>query len=82
MWDKDIVLRCDEVPALYVGGAQNDVACLLSALTMMVHNILLYVLMGLHGFTYIPTLCTTSMVHSYIGHHRPVLSTTDLHCAP
>ena len=29
-----------------------------------------------------PMLCTTSTVQSYVVHHRPVLCTTDLYCAP
>ncbi len=28
------------------------------------------------------TLCITSTVQSYVVHHRPVLCTTNLHCAP
>ncbi len=70
----------------------NDIKyCLLSLMPMQYSFIFavevietvpsVHLCVGVCG-TYTSMLCATSIVQSYIVHHRPALCTTDLHCAP
>ena len=75
IWSTDVHNIVHNVALYWLGGAQDDFACSLSTLTMMVHNMLLSVWVSL---ILEATLCTTSTVLSYSVHHQPVKHNWDL----
>ncbi len=63
-----------------MGSQQRQVASFLSS-PVLIHGELLCITFCLSGFTR-PTLCSTTMVPSYLVNHRTALNTTKVYFAP